>query len=162
MRGVQGAVAQAVIRAFKCDDPAFAGGQQRGLERGFHRLETGVGENGFPGGLALVAADVRRRTRDLAPSLKRDPAQLAGEFRLEGMGVNVAHGVQQSGHLPLAGADHPEIRMAGGGHAKRGGQIEILFAFRIPNLHAPGALPDDRPPALRIHKGDVARFIVAQ
>ncbi len=76
--------------------------------------------------------------------------------------MDIAHGVQQPGHLLLAGADHLGIRVTGGGHAKRGGQIQILFAGGIPNLNAPSALPDDWPPALWIHKSNVARFIIAQ
>ena len=48
MRGVERAVAESVIRAFKRDDAAFAGGEHRRLERGFDGFKTGVAENGFP------------------------------------------------------------------------------------------------------------------
>ena len=45
VRGIERAVAEAVIRAFKGDDAAFAGGQHGGLERGFDGLKTGIAEN---------------------------------------------------------------------------------------------------------------------
>ena len=47
VRGVERAVAESVIRAFKRDDAAFAGGEHGGFERGFDGFKTGVGENGF-------------------------------------------------------------------------------------------------------------------
>ena len=43
VRGVERAVAEAVIPALKRDDAAFAGGEQRGFERGFDGFKTGIG-----------------------------------------------------------------------------------------------------------------------
>ncbi len=59
--------------------------------------------------------------------------------------VHVAHRVQQPGHLSLTGFDDPGVGMAGGGDAKGGRQVQIFFAIGIPNVHGPGAFPDNRP-----------------
>ncbi len=47
VRGVECAIAEPVISAFKRDDVAFAGGECCRLERGFDGFKTGVGENSF-------------------------------------------------------------------------------------------------------------------
>ena len=43
-----------------------------------------------------------------------------------------------------------------GGDAERGGQVQILFPFRIPHVNAARAVPDDRPRAVRLRENDVA------
>ena len=73
--------------------------------------------------------------------------------------MHVAHRVRQPGHLRLAGPDHSRIRMAGGGDAKRRGQIQIFFPIGIPDVNALGALPDDGPRTVRLHEDDIARFV---
>ena len=45
MRGVQGAVADAVIGAFERDDAGFASGEFGGLEGSFHSFKTGIAED---------------------------------------------------------------------------------------------------------------------
>ena len=47
MRGVERAVAEAVIRALERDDAGLARGQHRGLERRLDRLKAGVAEDGL-------------------------------------------------------------------------------------------------------------------
>ncbi len=50
MRGVQGTVAKAVIRALEGNDAGLARGEQGSLECGFDGLKTGVAKNDFAGG----------------------------------------------------------------------------------------------------------------
>ena len=76
--------------------------------------------------------------------------------------MHVAHRVQQPGHLPLPGLDHARIRMAGGGHAKGGGQIQIFLPVGIPDVHASGAFPDDGPRTVRFDERDIARLKVTK
>ncbi len=110
----------------------FAGGEEGGFESGFHGFKAGIGENGFAG---------LRDFRTVGPALKGEAAEFAGQFGLEGVGMNVAHGVQQLAHLPAARGDDRGVGMARGGHAKRGGQVEIFFAFGVPDVDAPGRAP---------------------
>ena len=49
MRGVERAVAEAVIRAFKNDDAFFLGGEHRRFERGLDSFKTGTAENDLAG-----------------------------------------------------------------------------------------------------------------
>ena len=53
--GVERAVAEAVIRALEGNDPALAGGQHRGFERGLDGFKTGIAENDLAGNRAGVA-----------------------------------------------------------------------------------------------------------
>ncbi len=46
---IERAVAESVVSVFKCNDAAFARGQQRGFQRGFHGFKAGVGENNLSG-----------------------------------------------------------------------------------------------------------------
>ena len=69
--------------------------------------------------------------------------------------MDIAHRVQQPGHLPLAGLDDARIRVTGGGDAERGGQIQIFFAAGVPDKDALGAIPDHRPRAVGFNEGDV-------
>ena len=62
----------------------------------------------------------------------------------------------------LAGAHDAGIRVSGGGNAKGGGEIEILAAVRVPDMHAFRAFPDDRPGAVGVDECDVARFVIAK
>ena len=55
--------------------------------------------------------------------------------------MDVAHRVGQPGHLLLAGFDDARIRVAGGGDAERGGQIQIFFPVGVPDENILGALP---------------------
>ena len=49
VRGVERAVAEPMIPAFKGNDPRFARGEQGRLEGGFHRLEPRIGKNSLAG-----------------------------------------------------------------------------------------------------------------
>ncbi len=137
-----------MIRAGEDNDAVPAGGQQRRLECGLDGLETGVAEN--------CPADF------LAPVLKGDAAQLAGQFGLSHMRMEIAHRVRQPGELLLAGLDDARIRVTGGGDSKRGGQIQIFFPVGVPNKDILGAVPDNRPRAVRLDERDVARLGVAK
>ena len=147
MSDVERAVAESMIAAGEGDDAAFAGGENGGFQRGFHGLKTGIAKDGF--GAA-------------GPAFKSDAAQFAGEFGFARMGMNVTHGVKQTGHLLLAGFDDVRIGVAGGGDAKGAGQIEMFFARGVPNENAAGAFPDHRPGAVPGDIGDVARFKITQ
>ena len=77
VRGVERAVAESVVRAFKGDDSAFARGQQGRLERGFHRLEAGIGKNGLAGVPSSRAPDLAGTSAGAAgPALKRDAGSI--------------------------------------------------------------------------------------
>ena len=76
--------------------------------------------------------------------------------------MNVAHGMEQFRHLTLTGFHDAGVRMTRGGDTESGGQIEILFPFRVPDVHSLRSLPDDGPEAVGINMGDVARFKVAE
>src|SRR5687767_10297162 len=78
------------------------------------------------------------------------------------MGMHIAHGVEQFGHLFLAGLDHRWISMACGGDTKGCGQVQVLLAFSIPNMDTVRALPHDWPGSIAFAIGDVARFIITQ
>ena len=78
------------------------------------------------------------------------------------MGVDVAHRVQQFGHLALARGDDPGVGMAGGGDREGSGEVEIVAAVSVPDAHAFGPFPDDRPTAVRLDERDVARLVAAQ
>ena len=60
MRGIERPIAEPMIRTFKGNDATFAGGEQRGFERRFDSLETGVGKNYLPGDRAwrLASGDL--------------------------------------------------------------------------------------------------------
>src|SRR5208337_4512215 len=45
MRGVERAVAKAVVSAGESDDSLFTGGEQSGFERGFDGFKTGIAKN---------------------------------------------------------------------------------------------------------------------
>ena len=55
--------------------------------------------------------------------------------------MHIAHRVQQFGHLLLAGADDARVRVARRRDAERGRQVEILFAFRVPDVNASAPAP---------------------
>src|SRR5688572_28504687 len=103
--GVQRAVAEAMVGPFECDNPGFAGGEERSFQRGFDCFEAGVGENCF-----TIAS---------SPALESDAAEFAREFGLARVRMNIAHGVKQFGHLLRGGAEDVAIRMTGSGHSER-------------------------------------------
>lgn len=74
------------------------------------------------------------------------------------MWMEISHGVQEPGHLPLGCLDDARIGMTGGGDPKGRGQVEIRFPVGIPDVHALGALPDDGPGKVRFDERHVARF----
>ena len=76
--------------------------------------------------------------------------------------MHVAHRVQQPGHLLLAGLDDVRIGVAGGGDAKRGGQIQIFFPVGVPNENTLGAFPDNRPRTVGFEKGDISRLEIPE
>lgn len=106
--GIQRAITKAVVRIFKGNDVRSAGGEAGGLEGGFDGFEARVGEEDF----AVDGGGV------LGPLIEGASAEFAGETCFEFVGVDVAHGVKERCHLPLAGADHGGIGMAGGGHGE--------------------------------------------
>jgi hypothetical protein len=63
--------------------------------------------------------------------------------------MNIAHRVEQGSHLLLPGANHGGIRVARRRDAERRRQIEILLSFRVPDVNAFRALPNDGPRAVR-------------
>ena len=152
VRGVERAVAEAVIRAVKRDDAAFAGGEQGGLERGFDGFKTGIAENGFAG---IGFCQLLQRSKVIRLNSLR-------QFGLERVRMHVAHRVQQFRHLFLPGFDDVWIRVAGGGDAERGGQIQILFPVGIPDVNALRAFPDNRPRAVRFDESDISRFEITK
>ena len=113
VRGVERAIAEAVIAAFERDDAALAGGEHGRLQRGFDGLKTGIGKDdlaGFEFGF-------------VCPAFKCEPAQFARELGFQCVRMHVAHRVQEFCHLLLTRFDDLGIRMAGRGNAKGGGQI---------------------------------------
>ena len=148
--GIERTIAEAMISALEGNHSAFAGGQHRGLERGLDSFKAGIAENDLARFFAV------------APTFKGYPAQVAGEFRFARVRMHVAHGVQKPGHLGLPGLDDAQVGMTGGGNAKRGGQIEIFFPVRVPDVNVPGAVPNDGPGAVRLHKHNVARLVITQ
>ena len=118
------------------------------LERGLDPLEAGVAKDRFAGALDQA--------------LECETAEFAGQFSLERVGVDIAHRVQQLGHLALAGGDNAGVGVASRRHGERGGEVEILAAGVVPNAHTPGPLPDDRPTVVRLDERDVARLETAQ
>ena len=76
--------------------------------------------------------------------------------------MHVAHRVQEFRHLFLPGFDNVGIGVTGGGNAKRGGQVQIFFPFRIPDVNALRTLPDNRPRAVPFGEQHVTRFVIAQ
>ena len=146
--GVERAVTEAVVGVFERDHARTAGGEMGGLERGLDRLEAGVAKDRFAGALGQA--------------FEGESAEFAGQLGLECVGVDVAHRVQQLGHLALAGGDNAGVGVAGRRDGKRRGEVEILAAVVVPNTHALGPLPDDRPTAVRLDERDVARLKTSQ
>ncbi len=147
---VERTVAEPMIRAGEGDDTVLAGGEHGGLERGFDRFKTRIAEND----LAFFFA--------AAPAFEGEAAQCAREFGLARVGMHITHRVRETGQLPLPGLDHAQIGMTGGSHAKRRGQIQILFPIGVPNVHIPGAFPNHRPGTVGFNVNDVPRFVVAE
>ena len=159
VRHVERAVAESVIRAGEGDDTVLAGGEHRRFERGFDGFKTGIAENDFAVNWIRGPGS---GVWGFGPAFEGNAAQFAREFGLARVRMHVAHRVQQTGHLFLPGFDDARIGVAGGGDAKRRGQIQILFPFGVPDVHVPGAFPDDRPRTVRFDEGNVARFKVAK
>ena len=159
MRGVQRAVTQSMIRAFKRDDAPFAGRQHCRLQRGFHRFKTRIAENGLA---RQTRAGLGLWILDLGPLFKSDAAQFTRQSRLERVRMHIAHRMKQLRHLLLAGMDHARIRMTGRRDAERSGEVEILFSFRVPNMNTTSTLPNDGPRTVGFHERDVARLVGAK
>ena len=162
VRDVERTVAQPVIGAFEGDDAVPAGRERRRLQRRFHSLEAGVAEDGFAGETVSFCLLPFAFCLLHAPPLERQPRQLPRQFRLQWMRMHIAHRVQQRRHLSLAGTDHSRVRMPRRRHAERSGEVEILAAFRVPDVHAARTCPDDGPGAVRLHEGHVARLMGAE
>src|SRR2546423_15193827 len=75
------------------------------------------------------------------------------------MRVHITHGMKEAVHLGLGSFDDARIGMACRGDSERAGEVEVAFAFSIPNVNTFGALPDDGPGAIRRDEGDVRRFV---
>jgi hypothetical protein len=76
--------------------------------------------------------------------------------------MHVAHRVKQTRHLFLAGLDDVWIRVACGGDAERGGQIEIFFAVGVPDKNILGAFPDNWPRAVGFNEDDISRLEILE
>ncbi len=157
---IQRAVANTVIRPFKGNHPGLARREHRGLERRLHRLEARVAENRLAGDRRRAPpVDFGLWTLDFGlphPSLERDSAQLPRQLRLKRVWVHVAHCMEQPCHLPLSGPDNARIGVPGRRHPKGAGQIQVLLPLGIPDVHAPGPLPDDGPRPVRFNERNIA------
>ena len=76
--------------------------------------------------------------------------------------MHIAHGMEQFRHLRRTSPDNARVRVAGRRHAKCCRQVQIFLPFRIPNMHAFGPLPDNRPRAISLDERDIARFVCAE
>ena len=112
-----------MVGVFERDHARAAGGEVGGLERGLDRLEAGVAKDRFAGALGQA--------------LEGEPAEFAGQLGLECVGVDVAHRVQQLGHLALAGGDNAGVGVAGRRDGKRRGEVEILAAVESSQTRMP-------------------------
>ena len=156
MGGVERAVTQSMIPAGEGENPGPAGGEQGGFEGGFDGFKAGIGKDGFAGQariLRAVAAVQRSKVRRLSSR---------ASAALRGVGINVAHGVEEKAHLPPSRRDDARVGVARRGHAERRSQVEIFPAGRVPDMDAAGALPDHRRGKVRRDGQDVGRFVVAQ
>src|ERR1044071_3336984 len=137
-----------MVSTFERNDSGTSSGQKSRLERAFNRFETGIRENGF-----TVAG---------APAFESDLAQFAGQLRFSGVRMDVAHRVQEFGHLFLAAAHDTRIRVSRRSDAKGRGEIEIFAAVLIPDMHPLSAFPNDRPRAVRFDVSNVPRLVRAE
>ena len=92
MRGVERAVTQAVIRALKAMMPRRPVASMAVLSAASTASKPELQKMVLP------------RMASAAPAFESDAAQFAGQLRLQGVRMDVAHGVQQLSHLPLPGA----------------------------------------------------------
>src|SRR3954467_6199212 len=79
------------------------------------------------------------------PPLEGQRAQLTGQLRFERVRMDIAHGVKETGHLLLAGANDARVGVPGGGHSEGSREIQIFASFGIPNMNAPRAFPNNWP-----------------
>lgn len=92
------------------------------------------------------------------PAFEGDGAQFLEQINFRLVGVDIAHGVEQSVHLSLRGLDDRGVGVAGGGDPERGGQIEVALVVDVPDVDALSAIPDDGPLTFGVDEGDVGRF----
>ena len=94
--GIQGSIADSVVSAPERQHPGLARGQTRRLESGLDRLEAGASEDHLAG--------LHRSGGSTAagPPLEGEATQFASQTGFQRMRVNIAHGMQQLPHLPLA------------------------------------------------------------
>ena len=165
MRGAERAVTEAVISAFKGDHAGFAGGEVGGLQRSLDGLKAGVAKNGFAVArqyFVRQAAVMHMAKLRARPTLEGELGKFARELTLERVRVHIAHRVRQLGELRLSGFGDARVGMAGGGHGKGTGEVEILFAVRIPNVYTLCVLPDNRPGAFLRKVSDIAALVLLQ
>jgi hypothetical protein len=156
MGRVERAVTEPVIPALEREDSRASGGQTGGLQGGLDGFEPGTAED------HATAERGRGGGGRAGPALECQPAEFAGQPGLEGVGVDVAHGVEQATHLAACGGDHGRVGVAGGGDAEGGGEVEIATALGIPHPASAGAFPDDGPRPVGSDERDVARFVISQ
>ena len=154
VRRIQRPIANTMIRAVEGDDMGFTRREDRCFERRFHRLEAGVGEDGFAGETICRKGFVPRLTPRMVagPSFEGNSTELTGQLRFERVRMNVAHRMQQLCHLPRSRLDDPRIRMSRGRYSEGGGQIQVTLAFCIPDMHPARAFPNNRPGAIRLYR----------
>ncbi len=102
-----------------------AGGGDRRLQGDLHRLRTGEGEE------------------DLGIVDRRQGGEALGQLDPQGVAVDVAEGVQEDLRLGAHGGDHRGVRMADGGDAETGGEIEEDVAVDVADIGAPRLLPEE-------------------
>lgn len=150
MRGVQRAVAEAMIAALEGDNAVASCGHACGFQGGFDGFESGGTKNRPSFGSALC------------PSFEGDGAELLGEDSFQGVRVHVPHGVREFGELLLSGANDVRGGVPQGGDTKCRSEIQVSFSVHVPDPAVFSTIPNDGPAPLRIDKGDVWRFELAQ
>ena len=136
-----------------------------GLQRSLDGLKAGVAKNGFAVArryFVRQAAVMHMAKFRARPTLEGELGKFARELTLERVRMHIAHRVRQLGELRLPGLGDARVGMAGGGHGKGAGEVEILFAVRIPNVYTLCVLPDNRPRAVIRKVRDVAAFVLLQ
>ena len=145
----QRTITQTVVSTLKRNNPGFASLQKRSLQCRLNRFETRIAKDRFSA------------TR-FGPSLVGEAAQFPCQVCLAGVWMHIPHRVAQGRHLILPGANDLGIRMSRRRDSESRRQIQILLPLRIPDMAATGLFPNNRPVALRIHVGDVPRFVALE
>ncbi len=76
--------------------------------------------------------------------------------------MDIAHGVQELGHLALPSPNDRGIGMASGRDTKGGCQVQVLLTVDIPNEVALSTFPNNRPGPIWIDKRDIPGLKLVQ